>query len=164
MTTPPGSSGDQPHPSDPQQPGYGSGDSGGSYPPPGGYGGPPPGGGYGGPPPGGGYGAPPPGGGYPPAPGGYGQPRQSHPRSTTALVLGIVGLLCCSFAAPFAWVIGKKAVREIDAEPERYDGRGAAQAGYILGVIGTVLLAILVVFIAVSIAVGGFTFEFETSP
>jgi hypothetical protein len=158
MTTPPGSSGDQPHPSDPQQPGYGSGDSGGSYPPPGGYGAPPPGGGYGG---------PPPGGGYPPAPGGYGQPRQNHPRSTTALVLGIVGLLCCSIVAPFAWTIGKKAVREIDANPERYDGRGAAQAGYILGIIGTVLLVIGLVVVVLSIAVGGFTFEFEsgtTSP
>lgn len=152
MTTPPGPPGDQPRPSDPQQPGYGSGDSGGSYPPPGGYGAPPPGGGYGTPPP----------GGYPPAPGGYGQPRQSHPRSTLALVLGIVGLVCCSIAAPFAWVIGRRSVREIDAEPERYDGRGAAQAGYILGVIGTVLLAVLVVFIAITIAVGGFTFEFES--
>jgi hypothetical protein len=148
MTTPPGPSGDQ-HPSDPQQPGYGSGATGGSYPPPGGYGGPPP------------------GGGYPPAPGGYGQPRQNHPRSTTALVLGIVGLLCCSIAAPFAWSIGKKAVREIDANPERYDGRGAAQAGYILGIIGTVLLVVGLVVLVISIAVGGFTFEFEsgtTSP
>lgn len=151
MTTPPGPSGDSSNPSDPQQPGYGSGDSGGSYPPPGGYGGPPPGG----------YG-PPPGGGYPAAPGGYGQPRRNHPRSTTALVLGIVGLVCCSVAAPFAWVMGRNAVREIDAAPEQFDGRGAAQAGYILGIIGTVLLVVSVVVLAFAIAVGGFTFEFQS--
>jgi hypothetical protein len=146
MTTPPGPSGDPSYPSDPQQPGYGDGGSGGSYPPPGGYGGPPS------------------GGGYPPAPGGYGQPRQNHPRATTALVLGIVGLVCCSIAAPFAWAIGKKAVREIDASPGQYDGRGSAQAGYILGVIGTILLVIGVIVLVFSIAVGGFAFEFNTAP
>jgi hypothetical protein len=65
-----------------------------------------------------------------------------HPRATTALVLGILGLVACSVLAPFAWSTGKKAVDEIDAAGGRLGGRGQAQAGYIMGVIGTVLLGL----------------------
>lgn len=80
---------------------------------------------------------------------GYGQayPSQApmayapdHPRATTALVLGILGLILCQVIAPFAWVIGKRAVDEIDASRGQIGGRGAANAGYVLGIIGTVLL------------------------
>lgn len=133
---------------------------------------PPPGGAndpnqtYGGQP--GGYGQvppppPPPGGGYGQPGGGYGPP-QNHPRATTSLVLGILGVVCCSFAAPFAWAIGKKAVTEIDASGGRYGGRGQAQAGYILGIVGTVLLVLGLVFFIVAAITGGISFEAGTSP
>ncbi len=56
---------------------------------------------------------------------------------TTALVLGILGLVLCSILAPFAWYIGAKAYEET--------GDGMARVGQILGIIGTVLLAIAVV-------------------
>jgi hypothetical protein len=72
-----------------------------------------------------------------------------HPSSTTAMVLGIVGLVGILFCggltlvlSPVAWVVGRKAVREIDATPGRYTGRDKAQAGKIMGIIGTVLLAL----------------------
>ena len=44
--------------------------------------------------------------------------------------------------SPVAWVLGAKAVREIDASPGRYGGRDRAQAGKIMGIIGTVLLVL----------------------
>ena len=48
----------------------------------------------------------------------------------------------CGFVAPLAWRIGKRTVDEIDASQGRLGGRGSAQAGYILGLIGTVLLGL----------------------
>lgn len=95
---------------------------------------------------------PPPG--YPQQPGGYQQPSYyaygppKHPSATTAMVLGIIaiagGFLCYLpiFAAPFAWFVGAKAVREIDASKGALSGRGEASAGKILGIIGTVLLVL----------------------
>jgi hypothetical protein len=88
-----------------------------------------------------------------------------HPSATTAMVLGIIGLvglaLCGGITlvlSPFAWVMGAKAVREIDAQPGRYAGRDRAQGGKIMGIIGTVLLIIGVVaiigFVVLAIAVG----------
>ena len=71
-----------------------------------------------------------------------------HPNATTALVLGIVGMVVCGgLLSPFAWVIGRKAVREIDASQGTLGGRGSAQAGYILGVIGSVMLVLAVVLV-----------------
>lgn len=86
----------------------------------------------------------------------YGYPAQApiqyapeHPRATTSLVLGILGVVLCQILAPFAWSIGKKTLDEIDASQGRLGGRGAAQAGYVLGIVGTVLLALGVVAIVI---------------
>ena len=131
MTQPPG---DDQAPQDPSgQGGYGQGGYGQGGYGQGGYGQ----GGYGQ----GGYGQ---GGyGYPPAPGGAGPVyAPDHPRSTTALVLGILSLVLCGLLGPFAWVIGKRTVDEIDSSGGQYGGRGTAQAGYVMGVIGTILLAL----------------------
>jgi hypothetical protein len=65
-----------------------------------------------------------------------------HPRATLALVLGILSVVTCQLLGPFAWVIGQRAVHEIDASGGRVGGRGAAQAGYVLGVVGTVMLGL----------------------
>ena len=67
-----------------------------------------------------------------------------HPQATTAMVLGILGLATCTVLSPFAWRIGKRAVSEIDASNGRLGGRGPAQAGYVMGLIGTILLGIVV--------------------
>jgi hypothetical protein len=45
-------------------------------------------------------------------------------------------------AAPFAWRTGSRVVREIDAQPGRWSGREQAQAGRIMGMIGTVILVL----------------------
>jgi hypothetical protein len=89
--------------------------------------------------------APPP----PPPPASSGPPvghriAADHPRATIALVLGILGIVTCQVVAPFALVIGRRAVKEIDASNGAIGGRGLAQAGYILGIIGTVLLGLAV--------------------
>jgi len=63
-----------------------------------------------------------------------------HPKATTALVLGILGMVVCGVLAPFAWWIGKRTLNEIDGSHGQLGGRGTAQAGYVLGIIGTVLL------------------------
>ena len=51
--------------------------------------------------------------------------------------------------------------REIDASGGRLGGRGSAQAGYVLGIVGTIILVLGVVVIAVAVAVGGFAFTFN---
>lgn len=81
---------------------------------------------------------------------GYGYPAPAnHPSATTSLVLSLIGLVGIMFCggitlvlSPFAWRIGARAVREIDAEPGRYGGRDQANAGRIMGIIGTVLLVL----------------------
>jgi hypothetical protein len=86
------------------------------------------------------YGAPP--------PGAYGQvpygayPVQDHPQSTMVLVLGILSLLLCQVVGPFAWVMGNRALREIDASGGQIGGRGTVQAGRICGIIATIFLAL----------------------
>ena len=81
---------------------------------------------------------------------GYGQPAPAnHPSATTALVLSLIGLAGIAFCggitlvlSPFAWRIGARAVREIDENPGTYGGRDQANAGRIMGIIGTVLLVL----------------------
>jgi hypothetical protein len=86
---------------------------------------------------------------YYPSSGYPGQMQYSpdHPRATTSLVLGILSIVVCQVLGPFAWAMGKKTLDEIDASQGRWGGRGAAQAGYILGIVGTVMLALAVVVI-----------------
>jgi hypothetical protein len=83
-----------------------------------------------------------------------------HPSATTAMVLGIISLAGVVFCggltlilSPVAWVVGAKAVREIDATPGRYSGRDRAQSGKIMGIIGTVLLILGVIAIILFVAV-----------
>jgi hypothetical protein len=109
-----------------------------------------------------------------PQPGPYGAPYSpayaggvvpDHPSATTAMVfgiLGLVGLAICQvllFFSPVAWVMGARAVREIDANPGRYAGRDKAVAAKVMGIIGTVALvlgiAALVAFFAFAIASTG---------
>ncbi len=118
----------QPPPGD--QPGYAAP----GYPPPG-Y--PPPG-------------YPPPG--YPPP--GYPTPPTSG-KATTALVLGICGLVICPLILSVpAIIVGQSAKKEIDASHGQLGGRSQAQAGFILGIIGTLLVVLAALFVAGVFAFG----------
>jgi hypothetical protein len=97
----------------------------------------------------------------------YGAPypgSQKHNGANSALVLGIISLVgvltapfCCitiagAFCAPFAWVSGARALKEIDAYPGVYGNRGSAQAGMIMGIVcsalGLLVLAAIIAFAA----------------
>ncbi|MET8521106.1 DUF4190 domain-containing protein [Nocardioides sp. NPDC004968] len=122
-----------------------------------------------------GYGTPPPAYGGQPNYGGqpgYGQAPYGAPAAyagpvgtpdsgaTTAMVLGIVGLVgsfLCGLPivlSPFALFMGLSAKKRIDASAGALTGRGNAQAGFILGIIGTVLLVLSILLIAVVIIIG----------
>lgn len=97
-----------------------------------------------------------------PPPGWYQHPTPvslpQHPRANAALVLGIVSV--CGLVVgvtlvvgPLAWYYGASAMRDIDREPTRWIGRGTAKAGFILGIIGTGMLAMVMLLLLV--AIGG---------
>jgi hypothetical protein len=68
-----------------------------------------------------------------------GQPEKASSKATTALVLGIIGLVCCGLCAPFAWYIGSAEMKQIKAGLSSQAGKSFAQIGMILGIIGTIL-------------------------
>jgi len=84
---------------------------------------------------------------YQPQP--YGQPYpalpQPHPRGTTVLVLGILGFFV-TVCAPFAWYIGSKALKEIQASGARYSNEDQIRVGRIFGMIITILAIVGLVF------------------
>lgn len=81
---------------------------------------------------------------------GYQSPRPSygpdHPQAVTVLVLGVLGAASFGLLAPVAWVLGSRVVREIDASQGYLGGRGPAQAGRVLGIVGTLLFGLALVF------------------
>ena len=89
--------------------------------------------------------------GYPPY-GGVNRP--DHPKSTTVLVLGILGLVLCQVLSPFAWVMGNRVVQEIDASGGHLGGRSSANAGRICGIIGSVLLGLSLALVVLFVVVG----------
>lgn len=104
------------------------------------------------PPPPPGYGGTPPPGYGQTGPYGYGSNAREHPDGTTILVLGILGLVLCGVLAPFAWVKGNRAKREIESQPGVYwTNKGNITAGRICGIIGTALIALWLLLIIVVI-------------
>ncbi len=61
-------------------------------------------------------------------------------RATTALILGILGFVCCQLCAPFAWYMGNKEVKAIKSGESSVAGQGFAMAGMVLGIIGSIFL------------------------
>lgn len=60
-------------------------------------------------------------------------------QATTALVLGILGLMI-TILAPFAWWIGSQEIGAIEAGRRPPENLQLANTGRILGIIGTVIL------------------------
>jgi hypothetical protein len=75
----------------------------------------------------------------------YPAPPQDHPQTTTILILGICSLVLCGALGPFAWSMGNKALREIDASHGQIGGRDTINVGRILGIVATVLLGLIVI-------------------
>ncbi len=81
--------------------------------------------------------------------------------STLILVLGIVGLLCCSLLGPVVWYMGKQELQGIAEGRIMAANEGTAKAGMILGMIGTAFLVfgILWIFLFGGMAILGAMFE-----
>jgi hypothetical protein len=90
------------------------------------------------------------GGGYGQPSGGqaaYGAAPVQNQKALWALILGILGLVCCGiFTAVPALILGNNAKKEIAASGGTQSGEGMAQAGFILGIVGTVLSVLGVLF------------------
>ena len=82
-------------------------------------------------------------------------------QATTALVLGILGIVICGVLAPVAWVMGNNEIQAIDAGRRPPENRGTANAGKILGIIGTVFLVIGLIVLIGILLFGWFAFTFE---
>ena len=68
-----------------------------------------------------------------------------HSGATMAFVLGLISVLMMPILGPVSWYLGRKAVREIDADSgTTYRNRGLAVAGMVLGIVGTVICALIV--------------------
>ena len=80
------------------------------------------------------------------------------------MVLGIISVVG-SFAlfplllAPLAWYFGAVAVREAEREPQRWSRSGSARAGWVLGMIGSAILAAALLLLA--LVVGGIVILFR---
>lgn len=71
-------------------------------------------------------------------------------------LISVIGAFVCYLPillSPFALMKGRRVLREIDAEPGRWSGRDTANTGYIMGIIGTVLLALVIVILIAVIAI-----------
>lgn len=73
-------------------------------------------------------------------------------QATTVLVLGIVGIFV-AIVAPIAWIMGTNELKAIDSGRRSPENRSSANAGRILGIIGTALLLLGVVVLAVVLMV-----------
>jgi hypothetical protein len=77
-------------------------------------------------------------------------------QATTVLVLGIIAIVACQLLGPVAWVMGNNELAAIDSGRRPPENRGTANAGRILGIISTVLLAVGIIFVILIVA-GGIT-------
>ena len=87
--------------------------------------------------------------------------------AATALVLGIIGLAgnlasccCClglipALCAPIAWWMGARELRSIREGVASPAGEGNARAGMICGIVGTAIIVLYVLVLAVYIAIVG---------
>jgi len=76
-------------------------------------------------------------------------PSAELPRSSNAvavLVLGILSLVVCGALGPIAWYMGHGELQQINAGLVSRQDHGMVNAGYICGIIGSILLLIGIAF------------------
>ena len=75
--------------------------------------------------------------------------RPQHPQATVTLVLGIVSifvaLMCCLPVGIAPWIMGSRGIKQVDANPGMYDGRGQLVGGMVTGIVGTVVSVIAII-------------------
>lgn len=104
----------------------------------------------------------PPPGQYPP-PGYYPPPGQypfapapaSSGKATTSLVLGVASIFVCGlFLGIPAMIVSRQAKREIEHSQGRLSGSGLATAGFVTGLIGTIVSVVVGLLVVLLIAFG----------
>lgn len=76
-----------------------------------------------------------------------GQPQSASTQAITSLVLGILSFVCCPILAPIAWFIGSQEVKAIREGRSPIAGEGIAKAGMIIGIIGTIWMVLVALWI-----------------
>lgn len=78
-------------------------------------------------------------------------PQQvEHPNAVPTLVLGVLGFVF-GVTFPIAWYLGAKGNAEVRRDPQRYRSSGMMTVGMVLGIIGTVFMALAVLMITLGI-------------
>lgn len=77
-------------------------------------------------------------------------PRPDHPNATSSIVLGVIGFFV-PFLSPVALALAARGRKDVREHPGVYAGEGNLTAGYVIGIIGTVLLAFYVLIMLVMI-------------
>jgi len=75
-------------------------------------------------------------------------------RGNLILILGILSLVLCAPLGIFAWVMGNKDIKEMNAGLMNPAGRSTTNAGRICGIIGTALLVLGGVAFVAAMALG----------
>jgi hypothetical protein len=76
-----------------------------------------------------------------------GQQQSASSQAITALVLSILSLVCCQLLAPIGWYLGNQELKAIREGRSPAAGETWAKVAVILGIIGTIMLAMLVIWI-----------------
>lgn len=103
---------------------------------------------------------PPPPSGYYAPPGGYYPPQAPPVNAALILVFGILGIVLavtCSIGGIFgviAWVMGNSALQTLENVGDPLSQRGTVQAGRICGIVGTGLMALVIVGFIALMALG----------
>jgi hypothetical protein len=71
-------------------------------------------------------------------------------RGTLILVFGILGLVSCQIFGLVAWIMGNNDLREMDAGLMDPEGRSNTSAGRICGMIATIMMAVILIFILIA--------------
>ncbi len=69
--------------------------------------------------------------------------------ATLLLVLGVLGILCCGFLAPVTWVMSNSAMATLNAGGGKESDRSMVNIARILGIVGTVLLVLSLLWLVV---------------
>lgn len=82
--------------------------------------------------------------------------RKTEPMAILSLIFGILGFfpipLIGGLGCIAAYVLGKNSIKKIDKNPKKFEGRGMALAGKILGTIGITLMIIGLIIILLLLA------------
>ena len=68
-------------------------------------------------------------------------------RGTLILVLGVLSLVVCGLLGPVAWAMGSTDLKKMRAGSMDRSGEGETKAGYVCGIIATILIGISLVLV-----------------